>query len=672
MHRSYGLRELRGAVADAEAVYIFLRETLRVPESRIKNLRNEEATRATIEMEIKNLGGNSAIKNDDPILIYYAGHGAEAKAPSGRSCTDGKIQMLVPHDFNPSGSDDRDSERGQGVLDERLAHLLQDVAGKKSDNITVILDSCHSASGTRAVNHDPTFTVRGIKLPEDYTIPQDLLHDIPRGKSRAIVAAKGYEKTGLLSHMLISACKHGQEASERDGHGAFTSALLSLLKKSGVDKLTYADVIAHLPDLPGQNPQCEGVYKSRYLFNSKVLSPQRKLYPIRSSDKPGQYTLEVGEAHGIINKAEFVVFTSKDMTSALGTVVASNTTAFTSTCDFSTCGNETPFPLTLPGFALQTRVGERQDMCLLIEQDERLLGVREKIVKEMQGDSEEKRGFCLVDSRDDEPDLVIAADGNVVCFEITDKLCQQHGLTCMPFHDVKIDNSDFIHRILRSSADFYWHLRRSSQGGALAGAILLECMKLKKTGLEFEAVLEPDGENLNNGGVIFADDGKDAKYGFKITNTHPDIKAPLYVSMFYFDASDLSIVPYYQPGCAKDGIVEFSLPPGESLTIGYGASGTPPSRLTPRKGQGVEVGFMKLFFSTEYMDLSGIVQSSPFTECRQSIPVKKKNRHVWDTMCVAIVQKNDEDISHDCESWGDKGKLQGMPAKYGSHIDHFL
>ncbi len=228
------------------------------------------------------------------------------------------------------------------------------------------------------------------------------------------------------------------------------------------------------------------------------------------------------------------------MSSALGPVIASNTTAFTTTCDFSSRGNETPFPLTLPGFALQTRVGERQDISLLIERDERLLGVREKIVKEMQNDNEGKRGFCLVDSRDDEPDLVIAVDFDVVHFEIMDKLCRQHGLTRMPF-EVEIDDADAIHRILRSSADFYWHLRRSSQGRPLAGAIMLECMKYKETGLGFEAVLEPNGENLNNGGVIFVDDEKDAKYGFKITNTHPGIKVPLYVSMFYFDVSDLSI-----------------------------------------------------------------------------------------------------------------------------------
>ncbi len=128
------------------------------------------------------------------------------------------------------------------------------------------------------------------------------------------------------------------------------------------------------------------------------------------------------------------------------------------------------------------------------------------------------------------------------CSLIVRKSGLTHGLTHMPF-EVNIGDSDKTYRILRSSADFYWHLHRSSQGGPLAAAITLECMKLKHTGhfKGLKPVLEPDGENLNNGGMIFVDDDKDAMYGFKITNTDLDIEEPLYVSMFYFDASDLSI-----------------------------------------------------------------------------------------------------------------------------------
>ncbi|PBK66463.1 hypothetical protein ARMSODRAFT_1021270 [Armillaria solidipes] len=626
--------DLSGAVADADAVNEFLQKTLRVPTGQIKNLRNEEATRLTIEAAIKDLGNNPAIKKDDPILIYYAGHGAEASAPSGWSSTNGKIQMLVPHDFITNGSDD--SERGQGVLDMRLSRLLADLAAKKSDNITVILDCCHSGSGTRTDDDDLTFAVRGIDLPETYTVAQDLLHGI-EPDARASVVAKGFEKTGLLSHVLLSACKHGQEAGERDGRGVFTSALLSLLREKGVDKLTYKDVITSLPDLHAQDPQCEGVHQSRYLFNSKVASSQRELYPIRaSSDTPGKYILEAGEAHGITKNAEFAVFADRSMASALGTVVVANINAFTSSCKFlSARDDETPFRLAAPGYALQTRVGEDQDVRLFVEPNERLLGIFNRIANEMQAG---KRGFRLVDSRDDEPHLVVAADGDMVRFEIMDKLCRDHGLTHMPF-GVDIEDSDALHRILQSSADFYWYLRLSSKGSPLAGSTL-ECMKLKETGEYTDELLEVlmpdrDGHNLNVGSVIMVDVDEEAIYGFKITNT---MSVPLYVSMFYFDVSDLSISSYYQPGSAKNN-ADVSLPPGESLAIGYGASGTVPHMYTLRKGQAVDVGFLKLFFSTKYLDMSGIVQESPFTESRGGERAAPESRRLWATMCVAVVQK---------------------------------
>ncbi|KAK0234519.1 caspase domain-containing protein [Armillaria nabsnona] len=604
------IRDLSGAVADANAVNEFLQETLGVPKGQIKILRNEEATRVTIETEIKDLGNNPAFKKDDPILIFYAGHGAEVKAPSGWPSANGKMQMLVPHDFTTSGSDD--SERGQGVLDMRLSHLLTDLAAKKSDNITVILDCCHSGSGTRTDDDDPTFAVRGIDLPETYTVAQDLLHDI--ADARASVVAKGFEKSGLLSHVLLSACRAEQTAMEENRRGVFTSALLGLLREMGVDKLTYRDVITNLPDLHAQNPQCEGVHQSRYLFNSK--------------------------AHGITKNAEFAVFADRNMKSPLGAVVVSNTAASTSS---------SPFLLADPGFALQTRAGEDQDVRLFVEPDERLLGIFNPIANETQAG---RRRFHLVKNRDEEPDLAVAADSGVIHFEIMDKLCRQNGLTRMPF-EVKIDDEDAIHRILQSSSDFYWHLHRSSRGSPLAGKVILECMKLKETGEytdDLEDVLMPDPnsdvldvltpdsnrDKLNVEGVIMIDvDEKDAIYGFKITNT---TSKPLYVSMFYFDISDLSISSYYEPGNAKKD-ADVSLPPHGSLTIGYGASGTVPHMYRLREGQDVDVGFLKLFFSTEYMDLSGVVQKTPFDDVRQSgQPPVRKSLYLWHTMCVAVVQ----------------------------------
>ncbi len=140
-----------------------------------------------------------------------------------------------------------------------------------------------------------------------------------------------------------------------------------------------------------------------------------------------------------------------------------------------------------------------------------------------------QRGFRLVESRDDEPDLVVSADGNVVHFEIMDKLCRQHGLTRMPFV-ADIDDLDALRRILQRSAHFYWYLRHSSKGSPLARKVALECMKLKETGeytddLEQVLMPDPDDNNLNVGSVIMVDTNEEATYGFKITNT---MSVPLY------------------------------------------------------------------------------------------------------------------------------------------------
>ncbi|KAK0234518.1 hypothetical protein EDD85DRAFT_969100 [Armillaria nabsnona] len=557
----------------------------------IYNFRNEQATKVTIETEIEELGKNPAIKKGAPILIFYAGHGAEANAPSEWPSANGKIQMLVPHDFIPSGSSD--SKQGQGVLDVRLSHLLADLAAKKSDNITVILDCCHSGSGTRGAGNDPTFAVRGIDLPETYTVAQGLLDDI-EPDARASAITKGFQR-----------------------------------KEKGIDELTYTDVVKELSDLPKQNPQCKGSHTSRYLFNSNEIS---KLYRIRASsdsDTLGQYVLEAGEVHGITKDTQFDVFTERTMLSKLGTVIVSSTTTSTATCNLS--GPGMPFSL---GYALQTGGGEGQIVNLLLKLDSRSRGIWDKAVEGMENKG--KGVFRLV-KKSKEPDLVVTADHDVFHFEIMEKDCRRYGLTRMPF-EVKFDHSDTIPHILQSSAHFYWHLHRSGlKGRCLAGKVTLECMKLQTTGELTDELKEvwkpdPDGDNLNSGGVIMVDVGEN--YGFKLTNT---TLVPLYVSMFYFDVSGLSIVEYYTPGSAKRN-ADAPLPPKQSLILGHGESGQPPLRYFLREGQSVDVGFLKLFISTESIDMLDIAQQSLFSLFRMTATSPSKKLDLWDTMRFTLVQ----------------------------------
>ena len=83
----------------------------------------------------------------------------------------------------------------------------------------------------------------------NYTIPLGVIQS-EYGSRATAGAAKGFEESGMHSHVLLAACKSGQTAKERSQRGAFTYSLLELLKEEGVDRLSYMDLITRLPDLP--------------------------------------------------------------------------------------------------------------------------------------------------------------------------------------------------------------------------------------------------------------------------------------------------------------------------------------------------------------------------------------------------------------------------------------
>jgi hypothetical protein len=102
------------------------------------------------------------------------------------------------------------------------------------------------------------------------------------------------------------------------------------------------------------------------------------------------------------------------------------------------------------------------------------------------------------------------------------------------------------------------------------------------------------------------------------------------------------------------------------MTFGYGYGGGAPLVFTLGKDRDVEVGFLKLFLGTEYVDLSDIEQLSPFSGTRGVSRAEISSAvSTWDTVSVTVVlrrgtqdiegsglemkeshMKEDEDLSH--------------------------
>ncbi|KAK0462864.1 caspase domain-containing protein [Desarmillaria tabescens] len=610
-----GVHNLSGAVADADHVEKFLIEVVRVKPGNIKNLRDEQATRHVIVEEIHRMANDVRIKKEDPILIFFAGHGAFGKAESSSE----KISMLVPYGFKVASTE----EEGQGVLDITLGRLLANLAEKKGDNITVIFDCCHSGSGTRTDEYDPTYAVRSVELPPDYTIPDHIISN-----ARTTKVPENLATAGLASHVLLSACKEQEFAQERGRRGLFTKALLDQLENLGsVDKITYQALIARLPDL---GVAVKALTSHEYCSTQRLRNPNACCIHFEGRRKTLEaYVLDAGEAIGIKEGSQFAVFEDLNVDSTpVGTLVAYETSPFTTV--MRRASDSPSFELEKQGFALQTLVAKGDDLRLFIELNSQLLDVFQSVKEEMEKKDASKRGIVLVEE-DENPDLIVAVEHDQVVFNITEPTCKKYGLERMPFK-VSADVS-IIYPILRGAADFYWLLHHTSNEGSLAENVKLEGFCLQKTGKrdkKLKPILAPFGANLiqDNGVMnVFVDDKN--VYGFKITNNW---EIPLHAALFYLDASDLSITPYFLPPTAKANLVDEPLPAEGSLTIGYGSGGERPREYYLRENQDVDIGFLKLLVSTEYVDYFEV--ETVFT-----VPPRPSPPALWDTILITVVQR---------------------------------
>jgi hypothetical protein len=88
--------------------------------------------------------------------------------------------------------------------------------------------------------------VRGVNTL--IKIPPDLDNKVWRW-NRGSYSAQGFLKSGLRSHVLISACGAEETAKEEKGRGYFTKRLLAALEEVGADKITYTGLIQQIPCL---------------------------------------------------------------------------------------------------------------------------------------------------------------------------------------------------------------------------------------------------------------------------------------------------------------------------------------------------------------------------------------------------------------------------------------
>ncbi|CAE6337987.1 unnamed protein product [Rhizoctonia solani] len=618
----YSDRPLYGAVADAKNFSNYLISKLQVPESQITLLINWQAKRQVILNELKKLATSDYIQRDDPIVIFYSGHGSEAPAPADRAIN-GMVQCIVPHDSNIES-------QVTSIPDYVLGRLINDIADAKGDNITVIFDSCHSASATRS-GYGSRYMRPNLLPPLPTNLDVDIvMKPKPNNGSRDLVDPTSLRISypSMRSHVLLAACGHGQCSWEKDGQGVFTKALLCLLEKRNIDSMTYKWCIENMPKLETettQSPVCEGANMDRIFFNSKVPGADFSFISIETQGQTSY--LQAGLAHGIAPGSKFEirnydVFGPENP--PVGKVEVDKVEAFRS----SLKGAEA-LKLRPRAYGRQIAYGKGQVLKVFVTPEFRNAVVQsEGWLQRFTGNP---GSLTIQIVTKDESDLIISYEGfdgkGQTTFTMTNPIAKKYGLAKLPAVGVA-PVVEQVCQVLTGLGRWIWHLNQAPAHRPFQKTVKVEFFELRQ--VEATRDFEPIGDNLNVGGhidiVVGSDEESYPAYGVNITNASDSIEAHF-----------TRILP------SSTREMDPTLPRGIPLTLGYGSWGEKPLAYLIKSGD-VDVNFLKLYVTTEPTDFTSVAQPSPWPfGAKDDVPLQiiaKRwgNQPKWDVFTMTVVQ----------------------------------
>lgn len=297
---------LKGCVNDIKAVKDYLEQRFASDNYQlcIQTLLNKDATReAIIKGFQKHL---SQANSNDVVLFYYSGHGSqEENIPEEfwRFEPDKKNETLYCYDSGLPGH--------WHLADKELNKLIREVA-VKDPHICVILDCCHSGSGTK----DPSPDVVERSAPADqrsrpretYLVGVDELAELGTSH-RSKRSSTGWDFMGR--HVLMAACEDRDTAKEVEingkKRGIFSYCLLESLEQPG--KLTYRELWQKTTNAVSrelekrsrtQFPQLEITPpdQDNLLFLDGAIAERVSYFTVRHDEKSG-WVIDGGGVHGV-------------------------------------------------------------------------------------------------------------------------------------------------------------------------------------------------------------------------------------------------------------------------------------------------------------------------------------------------------------------------------------
>ncbi|KAJ7278318.1 caspase domain-containing protein [Mycena rebaudengoi] len=596
------LPTLRGAVNDAEAFKKFLTDSrqlggLQVPCAHIRFLANEDATRYAILSALEShFLHNPSIPDhgNTAMILFFAGHGSRVLSLKNLLPSDSKVEVICPVDERTL---DSDGKYVHAIPDYILAQLLQRLADQKGDNITCIMDSCHSGGMGRDEERARNARTRSCPIPPE--LDSHLWDNATQTTRPHSIWAPC-----ASSHVLLAACTRDGIAYEMPSapfHGRFTASLITALRQAALESITYEELIDGLSPLGMQTPQCFGINKRRAVFRTNHVGTGRRSWaltektsvdPEDESQNLQYFLISTGSVEGIRPGTEFSVYTADNIE------VGTRLVAITVKINQTLLAFDDDESIVVPKGSRATVVDWRNDSMILytyippdFPQTSDLFPLNQIT---------NLHNYVEAGSRETAQISLRRHGGDIALEWLKGLLRARETLfapvkNCRPLH---------LPSVLDGIAHFHYFLE-CDNGSALPG-FSLEMHRLKGG----YPTREPDRSFGNDGNLVAFNEvhlrqEKGARYGFTMRNTSP---YDLFPYLFYFNPHNYTVKCWYMPQSAHD---QPPLHSSGTATVGMGGEGAFSFMLPV--GKTSSAGFIKMFVSTVYIDLTWIEQKiSPF------------------------------------------------------------
>lgn len=282
------LSSLNGCLTDVELQRHLLIYRFGFNPKDILTLTNEKATRKGILEAFEDHLIKQA-KPGDVVVFHYSGHGSQVADPD-KDHPDGLNSTLVPFD----SSRPADSNKG-GIVQDIMGHTLWLLmTALKTENVTVVLDCCHSGGAKRG--NLQVRTVRGgaqfQASPEERAYQQQWL-------SRLNLTAdefKQQRRSGVAKGVVISATNRDQLAADYPFAGFSAGAFTYLMSQYFWHQTGSEPILNAIPNIARSTTQ----------ISFTMQTPEVEVKPGSSNEQKPIYFLDevASSAEAVITTVE--------------------------------------------------------------------------------------------------------------------------------------------------------------------------------------------------------------------------------------------------------------------------------------------------------------------------------------------------------------------------------